>query len=307
MYEYLPSNSRQTMHSKDIEVFYHSDTGAILPRATPHYHEHYEVYMFLGEPSIDYMVEGHIYSLQKGDILLFPPSTLHQPMFSKTEEAILYNRMVLWIHSSWWQRLVAKYPEADFCFRCCQERESYLLRCNRATWQGIFASLHQTYMEEKRQKLAYDLCAQAQVLALMVQISRALYYQDQPQSAQDKRHELLSDVILYIHEHVKEKITLDRIAGEYVTSKTTICSMFQEQLGTTVYQYIIQRRLLAAKNNILAGMPISKAWEGCGFNDYSTFFRAFKNEYGLSPREFRKSNYKPGKEKCHVVTGAELP
>lgn len=40
------------------------------------------------------------------------------------------------------------------------------------------------------------------------------------------------------------------------------------------------------QNKILMGTPITKAWIGSGFSDYSTFYKAFKKNYGMSPNEF---------------------
>ena len=49
----------------------------------------------------------------------------------------------------------------------------------------------------------------------------------------------------------------------------------------------IQKRLLRAGELIRAGVPVMKAAEQAGFEEYSTFLRAFRGTFHMSPREFR--------------------
>ena len=49
---------------------------------------------------------------------------------------------------------------------------------------------------------------------------------------------------------------------------------------------MIFRRLLQARELMSAGLPPGEVYQSCGFGDYANFYRAFKGEYGISPREF---------------------
>ena len=57
-------------------------------------------------------------------------------------------------------------------------------------------------------------------------------------------------------------------------------------MGLTIHQYIMKKRLIAAKLLLLEGSTISEAYIGSGFGDYSNFLKGFKQEFGLSPRKF---------------------
>ena len=97
-------------------------------------------------------------------------------------------------------------------------------------------------------------------------------------------------MLSYIDAHLNTKISIAEIAKVLHVSPSTISHMCKQKLNVSLYQFVIQRRLILAKNNILAGIDISKAWENLGFADYSAFFRAFKRQYGMSPTEFRKQH-----------------
>ena len=58
-------------------------------------------------------------------------------------------------------------------------------------------------------------------------------------------------------------------------------------MGVSFYRCVTQRRLIAAKALITEGNPLEQVAEMTGFGDYSAFYRAFKQEYGISPRQYR--------------------
>ena len=59
-------------------------------------------------------------------------------------------------------------------------------------------------------------------------------------------------------------------------------------MGVSFYHCVTQRRLIAAKSLIERGTNLEVVSHQVGFADYSTFYRAFKKEYGISPRQYRK-------------------
>lgn len=63
---------------------------------------------------------------------------------------------------------------------------------------------------------------------------------------------------------------------------------FKEDTKMTLHNYIFQKRLLYARDLIQNGTPITKASIECGFNDYSSFLRAFRKHFKCSPKYFSR-------------------
>lgn len=87
----------------------------------------------------------------------------------------------------------------------------------------------------------------------------------------------------YIHEHLFDKITLEDVSHHTYISTSQLTKLFNETIGSSVYEYIIVKRLTAAKFKIDSGMSAAHAAIDCGFNTYSSFYKAYRKRFGTSP------------------------
>ena len=76
---------------------------------------------------------------------------------------------------------------------------------------------------------------------------------------------------------------IDLIAGQFYISKYYMMRLFKQETGYTLGQYISQKRLLLAKELLSSGVPGTQVCYDCGFKDYSTFSRAYKQLFGVTP------------------------
>ena len=122
--------------------------------------------------------------------------------------------------------------------------------------------------------------------SIMLTLSRCVYEKEHRQAPFTLSFK--SKICTYIDEHIRENITLDMLAEAFFLSKYYISHTFTETMGISIHQYIIKRRLEACKNALIGPDSMDKIAADYGFNSYSSFFRYFKKEYGLSPNEYRK-------------------
>jgi AraC-like DNA-binding protein len=96
-------------------------------------------------------------------------------------------------------------------------------------------------------------------------------------------------ILDYINENISEELSIDNLANKFYLSKYYLMHKFKKQTGYTVHNYILQKRLIMSNSLIKSGKSITQVCAECGFCDYSTFFRAFKKMFGVSPKEHYKA------------------
>lgn len=99
----------------------------------------------------------------------------------------------------------------------------------------------------------------------------------------------LRDILLFIHDHYAEKITLEDMAEAAFISKSEVLRCFKNITGQSPFEYLKNYRLRNAAYMIQnTSEPINTICGLCGFDDHSYFSKAFKAVYGCSPRDFKK-------------------
>ena len=165
--------------------------------------------------------------------------------------------------------------------------QTNLLRTADTPWEFLGEKIRQGVKEAERREPGWETAVVANTLQLMVQLCRAIQ-EESMKPLKAEKPELLDQVLAYVETHLAERITLGDIAKHFWVSQSTISQVFRNKMGVSFYRCVTQRRLIAAKSLIIEGLPLEAVGQRVGFSDYSSFYRAFKQEFGISPRQFRK-------------------
>lgn len=267
--------------SQDFRLFHITDRSD--KTFDYHYHEFNKIIIFLSG-NVTYVIEGTSYRLKPWDILLIKSHDVHKPIIDKND---IYDRIILWVDTEF----LLKYSSPDYdlttCFQLADRKSFNLIRLDPKLQENLQSTV--SHLEEAfhSQEFGSQLLAQSLFLQFLIYLNRIhlnnSYIYDQNSFEYDKQ---IVDIINYIKEHIGADLSIDTIANEFFISKHYLMHKFKAKTGYTLHNYILNKRLFKAMDLIKEGTPITNAASLCGFQDYSTFSRAFRKNYHCSPREF---------------------
>ena len=192
---------------------------------------------------------------------------------------------MLWIDKQFLEGFNLPGETFTTCFDTSNPSHTNLLRPEGVSRQFLTFLLEQLISESNSNEPYQETCALSYLAQVLILLNRLALQQrrEDPAAAQDST---VYNVLGYINEHYSENLSLDDLANRFFISKYHLSREFQRLVGTSVHRYIVQKRLVMAKQMLSTGMPSSDVYQHCGFGDYSNFYRAFKAEYQISPKEY---------------------
>mgnify|MGYP000794993325 FL=1 len=126
-----------------------------------------------------------------------------------------------------------------------------------------------------------DRLERAQFLELMVEVNRVCRggHQVQAASGDSKVVALLQ----YLNLHLTEELTIDQLSERFYVSKYHMMRRFRRETGYSIHGYVTEKRLLLAQRLLAQGASPSEVGAQVGYQDYSTFSRAYKKQFGRGP------------------------
>ncbi|HKL99364.1 MAG TPA: AraC family transcriptional regulator [Mobilitalea sp.] len=107
----------------------------------------------------------------------------------------------------------------------------------------------------------------------------------------DGRSKLAADIIYYLQSSYSQKITIEHLAGEFHTNRTSLLTEFKKHTGQSINRYLVQMRLGMASTLLRdTQLSLEEIAERTGFSDISYFSKVFKKEIKITPSEYRRIN-----------------
>lgn len=250
-----------------------------------HTHDVMEILVFLGG-DCEFFCEGKTYTLRRGDVLVVPPYAVHQATVKSIDK---YERIIVNISNRLMADFVSSSQSMNENIVSQKTRGSYLLHLNASHFQEIISLLHEITHRIKNGEENFSFTLQY----LLFQVLQVIF---NPASSlpnfsnKDELDERFMLVLEYIESHVTEPdLSLDKISSDFHLNKYYFAHYFKKHMNLSFYRYVSLKRLSFAVTMIKQKqIPIEKIALKCGFPDYSSFYRLFKKEYNLSPKNLQK-------------------
>lgn len=266
-----------SLTSYDTDVVFHYLESVEHDREFQmHFHDIYEIYYFV-DGDADYFIEGKQYHLEPDSLLLLEPHAIHGVRVNSPEQ---YKRYTIHFHP--------KLIDID--------RRAFLLS---AFSDGRHDGIHEVHFQNLKsfdlrpyldalincEQLPHQLSEKLIPIHLEALLAKLVLIRHFLQNSDNSitLSKTAADVTNYINQHLTENITLDALCEKFYVSKVHLNRIFTKSIGTTVFEYIAYKRIALARQLLENGIPAKEAAVQVGYNDYSTFFRAYKKIIGSAP------------------------
>ncbi|HEX9026785.1 MAG TPA: AraC family transcriptional regulator [Clostridium sp.] len=252
-----------------------------------HYHDFNKIIIFLSGQVV-YLIEGKAYYLKPWDILLVNNHDVHKPIIDSSET---YERIVIWVNPDFIEN--HNYENCDLltCFKLANEKNFNLIRLEAKFQNNIQFIIKSLEASLNSNDFGSKLLNNSLFIQLLIYLNRVhlgnMYLNDEDALKYDKQ---IEKILKYINSNLCTDLSIEFLSQKFYISKYYLMHKFKKETGYTLHNYVIQKRLLMAKDLILNGENVTKTYIQCGFNDYSCFLRSFKNIFHKSPSEFLPKN-----------------
>lgn len=258
---------------RDSEIYcHHTVDEQPDPADFPmHAHENLEVFYFISGRG-SYLVEGTTYELHPGDIMIMRPAETHKLIISAGEP---------------YERIAVHFPAALIKSLDESLLDPYFSRVLGS--RNLYSGREYPRLKNAFENFGFSDCTneRAHIVSRLMLFLAELADVFSPGAAAAPEG-FQAQLVSYVNENLFEDISLGSIADAFSRSSSQISRVFRDATGSSLWEYVTIKRLLAAQAMMQRGETAAKAGIACGFGDYSAFFRAYKARFGCAPSRDRK-------------------
>ncbi|MDR1701072.1 MAG: AraC family transcriptional regulator, partial [Lachnoclostridium sp.] len=251
-----------------------------------HSHDFFEIYVYLSG-NIQFWIKDTLFNFKKGDVLIIPPYYMHSMIPFGNDET--YDR--IYIHAT--QRVLSSLQINHHSLSKPLEdaintgRLLYAISDIR-DFEEVIRVVDYMQTQKSINNPNKELIRQSCIMYIVSIISK--YFQHEAEGENKQETDILfAKTTAYINKNYTKNISISDLCKEMLTNRQKLYTLFKKYTNLTMHEYIVSLRITRSMQLIADGNKPSKIYKQCGFDDYSTFYRAFKKVSNQTPNEFNVS------------------
>jgi xylan 1,4-beta-xylosidase len=251
---------------------------AAIEESWGHWHKEIEV-LFVLSGTLQITVEESRYDLNSGDIILINSNRIHS---IKSEGNLTF---VLQFVPELIYQIYGK--DQTYYFNL----NTSASKLNKETADKLKSVLARIGIEYSRMREGYKFFLWSYFYEFVGCLFRYCDYKAQtsdPRMSEDLKK--VTAIINHINKHFKEDLSLETIAEAVNMNVVTQSKFFRKKTGMSILFYLKMVRINHAKQLLESfDTPVIEVAQECGFYSLPTFYRAFNEIVGISPKEYKKT------------------
>lgn len=242
-----------------------------------HWHKNVEICQVINKPC-DFLVDGSLITAQPGDIIVINEYTIHRFLVKNknTDIRVIQFPIKTVLNVNTELQPLKKHITAD----------------EIANISGLGSKIEKLFemMQEEQQLvvLAKDnLFFQSLLMSFYFLLMK--HFADRSGERKGKEQNEFYSITEHINNHYKENITVKSLAECLFIPRGRLSQIFKKYSGESVNDYINSIRIKTANELLISGATVTKAAFESGFQSVRTFNNIYKEEMGITPKEYLQS------------------
>ena len=247
-------------------VFYYKNDKTTLDnsKSVTSLNGNYELWYFLEDKS-EFLLNATTYFPKKNTLIIVKPNTYHK-LLTKNSGYILIS-----------------FSLSDICENFIKDINdicSYSIFYKDTAFTDIFNNLSLLKGVMSSQDFSSFLYNTVQNIILQLKYTASCY----SDIKQVQTFPTLTSILEYIDNNLNsEDLTIYAIADALYISPSTISHIFTKGLQISPQKYINNKKMIYAKSLINSGIAATEVAKICGYSNYVTFYRLYKQFFNISP------------------------
>jgi len=249
-----------------------------------HSHDFYELYIHVKGGQY-FCVDSDRYELTPDVCILIPPFCMHG--LAQSGEMRGYERAWLNLSPELLGRLGCGQVDLKALFASYTSRGHHLFQMTRKE-TDICVDLMERLQKMNHSSSALDRFQCCSLIVGYLSVFCDVITRAAPLPAAPSTGSVIQQVLTYINEHYTQPVSIEDLARRFCVSVSYLSHEFNRYTRRSIYDYVLYRRIMLAREMITTPASLNTIAYDCGFNDYSNFLRTFNRIVGMSPREYRE-------------------
>lgn len=244
-----------------------------------HYHDFHKIIIII-KGNLSYSVEGRTYNLGTNDMIFVGAGEVHRPILHDHSP---YERIIIYISKEYLASYETDSMDLGLCFSTISNSGEHVLRIPGFSTSKLGQIIRDLENSFDSVEYANELYHNVLFLEFLIQLNRIIIHNQASYISNTSTNQKMVNVIDYINSHLTEELSINILSEKFYLSRYYLMHTFKEETGYTIGNYISTKRLLLAKELIANGTAVTEACFMCGFHNYSTFLRAYKKQFKVTP------------------------